>query len=199
MMARVLSPIFVTVLIIGVFVVSQTVGMEGFRLYGGRWPNGTIRLYHQLGAPRRPFSDGDRSWDQVAQRAMSQWNGVIRSVRFSSRRFPGQDVPWWDGFNDLAWRAMSARTLGVTYQLSIRGVRYESDVVFNARTAWDSYRGSLRSRATDFRRVALHEFGHVLGLDHPPSGRAIMRARVSDVDRLRSDDIAGAQWLYGRR
>jgi hypothetical protein len=194
------APIFVTVFVISVFVVSHSVGVEGYRFYGGRWPNGTIRLYHLLGAPSRPFSDGDRSWDQVAQRAMSQWNGVIRNVRFSSRRFPSQDSLYWDGFNDVAWSwRLSARTLGLTYHLSPRGVRLESDVIFNARSRWDSYRGSLRSRATDFRRVALHEFGHVLGLDHPPSGSAIMRARVSNVDRLRSDDIAGAQWLYGRR
>ena len=37
--------------------------------------------------------------------------------------------------------------------------------------SWNSYRGNLRtSGATsvhDFMRVALHEFGHVLGLDHP--------------------------------
>jgi hypothetical protein len=199
-MIRGLSPIFVTVFVISVFVVSQPVGVEGYRFWGSRWPNGTIRLYHLLGAPRRPFSDGDRSWDEVAQRAMSQWNGVIRNVRFSSRRYPAVDVPWWDGFNDVAWTSgLPARTLGVTYQLSYFGVRVESDVVFNARTAWDSYRGSQRSRATDFRRVALHEFGHVLGLDHPPSGTAIMRARISNVDRLRGDDIAGAQRLYGRR
>jgi hypothetical protein len=199
-MMRVLSPILVTVVVISVFVVSQPVGVEGYRFYGARWPNGTIRLYHQLGAPRRPFSDGDRSWDQVAQRAMSQWNGVIRNVQFSSRRVRGRDVPFWDGVNDVAWTLrLPARTLGLTYQLSHQGVRVESDVVFNARTGWDSYRGNLRSRAEDFRRVAFHEFGHVLGLDHPPSGTAIMRARTSNVDRLRADDIAGAQRLYGRR
>ena len=199
-MMRGLSPIFLTVLVISSFVVSQPTSVEGYRFWGAPWPNGTVRLYHRLGAPRRPFSDGDRSWDQVAQRAMSQWNGSIRNVRFSSRSFPAVDVPWWDGFNDVAWTSkLPTRTLGVTYQLSILGVRFESDVLFNARIPWDSYRGSLRTRATDFRRVALHEFGHVLGLDHPPSGSAIMRARVSNVDRLRSDDIAGAQRLYGRR
>ena len=198
-MMRVLSPILVTVSLISVFVVSQPVGVESYRFHGDRWLNGTILFYHQLGAPRRPFSDGDKSWDQVAQRAMSQWNGVIRNVRFSSRRFPARDLPYFNGINDISWGMLPARTLAVTYWLPYRGVRVEADVVFNVRTVWDSYRGDLRSRADDFRRVALHEFGHVLGLAHPPSGRAIMRARISDVDRLRSDDIAGAQRLYGRR
>ena len=45
-----------------------------------------------------------------------------------------------------------------------RNVRVEGDVVFNAAIDWDSYSGARR-RAVDFRRVALHEFGHVLGLD----------------------------------
>src|SRR5690606_6794214 len=53
----------------------------------------------------------------------------------------------------------------------------------------------------DIRRVAIHELGHVLGLDHPnqagQSVVAIMNSRVSDIDTLQSDDIAGGQLMYG--
>src|SRR5207247_1871393 len=52
-----------------------------------------------------------------------------------------------------------------------------------------------------FHRVALHEFGHILGLDHPAESRqtvsAIMNSHISNLDQLTSDDIAGAQALYG--
>jgi len=49
--------------------------------------------------------------------------------------------------------------------------------VFNNRRTWDSYRGALRSRSEDFRRVAIHEFGHVLGLDHPDeAGQRVSRS-----------------------
>jgi hypothetical protein len=42
----------------------------------------------------------------------------------------------------------------------------ETDVLFNSRLNWNSYRGALRSGVQDFHRVALHEFGHALGLGH---------------------------------
>jgi hypothetical protein len=48
--------------------------------------------------------------------------------------------------------------------------------------------------------VALHEFGHVLGLDHPDefgqSVDAIMNSTVGDLDKLLFDDILGAYSLY---
>jgi hypothetical protein len=51
------------------------------------------------------------------------------------------------------------------------------------------------------RRVALHELGHMLGLDHPDEKgqrvTALMNSILGDMDALTEDDIAGAQSLYG--
>jgi peptidoglycan hydrolase-like protein with peptidoglycan-binding domain len=47
--------------------------------------------------------------------------------------------------------------------------------------------------------VAIHEIGHLLGLDHSNNPEAIMFAFYDDaVDRLQPDDIDGIQALYGR-
>jgi hypothetical protein len=82
----------------------------------------------------------------------------------------------------------------------------EADVVFDRSRTWNSYRGNLTrasngSTLLDFRRVALHEFGHVLGLDHPDqhgeSVTAIMNSRISNTDSLQADDINGARSIYG--
>jgi Matrixin len=51
----------------------------------------------------------------------------------------------------------------------------------------------------DFRRVAIHELGHTIGLAdiNGTNPLAIMDIDISDIYYLTSDDIAGAQALYG--
>jgi hypothetical protein len=54
-------------------------------------------------------------------------------------------------------------------------------------------------RTYDLQSVALHEFGHALGLDHSTYG-TVMYAAYSGVKKgLSADDVAGAQAVYGAR
>ena len=46
--------------------------------------------------------------------------------------------------------------------------------------------------------MAIHEIGHLLGLDHFNNRQAIMFAFYDNVDSLQQDDINGIHTLYGR-
>src|SRR5690606_32668210 len=71
----------------------------------------------------------------------------------------------------------------------------ETDILFNASYDWDVFSGVRPG--VDFRRAALHELGHALGLDHEENELSIMAPNMSSVDKLQADDILGANTLYG--
>jgi hypothetical protein len=157
--------------------------------------------------------DGSPSWDAAATSALSIWNTYLLRLQFSpvvDSRGPVDA----DGVNNVFFSSTIygddfGDAVAVTTEWDVpgnRSVRREADVIFNAGLSWNSYRGSLRDTSGgetiyDLRRVALHEFGHVVGLDHPDeagqSVTAIMNSRVSNVDDLQPDDIRGGQFLYG--
>jgi len=186
-----------------------SVPTDGYALLSSRWPNGTVTMNLKLGAAPRTLIDGNTSWDQVATNALGAWNAYINLVRFAAA--PGSSAANGDGnsvntmfFDSTIYgHAFGDRVLAITteWYFTSNNQRTEADIVFNSAISWDSYRGSLRSGTQDFQRVAIHEAGHALGLDHPDengqSVTAIMNAFISDVDSLQSDDIAGASALYG--
>ncbi|CAI0455683.1 unnamed protein product [Linum tenue] len=65
---------------------------------------------------------------------------------------------------------------------------------YDADESW----GIKNPRAMDWETVALHEIGHLLGLDHSDVEEAIMFAiiRVGAVKGLNADDIQGIRALY---
>ena len=101
--------------------------------------------------------------------------------------------------------------MGITillYDINNGEVSREADVILNRAFQYDSYRGPLKpgdpeTRVYDIHRIFLHEFGHVLGLDHPDDHAqevtAIMNSVISDLDSLATDDINGALYLYALR
>ena len=159
---------------------------------------------------------GDRGscWGQSAEGALATWNTYLNRVQFRVVRDSTAPTGDNNGYNNVFFssaiygRSFGSSTLAVTtnwYRVS-NNARVEADVLFNTAFSWNSYSGATRRSSAggnlyDIRRVALHEFGHVLGLDHPDdygqSVAAIMNSRISDIDSLQSDDIAGVRALYG--
>jgi hypothetical protein len=159
---------------------------------------------------------GVQSWNQLARSALERWNqvgiGPGEDHLFFAVRSPtvngnacGRDgineVRFATTFCGLAW----GDTIGITVTRSVNARVVETDILFNATIPIDAYPGPIVSVGSrplvDFFRLALHEFGHATGLDHPnDAGQlvdAIMNAGVNQrrgatIDSLQPDDIAGA-------
>ena len=189
-----------------VSVAAGAVSTPAFVLFEERWPDGTVTMQLQLGTSGR-LTDGSASWGDSAESALAAWNQSISRVQFRVVRDSG--APKGDGngvnnvffSNDVYGMAFDTGVLALTTDWVRRTTRVEADVIFNNADTWDSYTGALRRGTQDFHRVALHEFGHVLGLDHPDEHgqtvTAIMNSHISSLDHLADDDTAGAQALYG--
>lgn len=181
---------------------------QAFSTMGRTWAPGDIVMHLQLGPPSAPLSDGSADWNAVAEAALQEWNQQISRSRFlavrdsTAARAQGNRVNNVHFDSTVYGEAFGTGVLAVTVSFRNSRNTTESDVVFNSARTWDSYRGSLRRNLTDFRRVALHEFGHVLGLDHPDEATppqsvdAVMNSRVSNTEFLTPDDILGVQSLY---
>ena len=172
--------------------------------------NRTVRVYLSINYPFGPFLDGFATLNDSAEDALNTWNQQLVHMQFASIKnspLPASDL---DANTSVT---MSSTIYGDTFGsgvlavtlVSPRGAHLvEADVVFNSAYNWDSYRGALMrdQDVMDFHRVALHEFGHVLGLDHPDEANppqsvsAIMNSHVSSVDSLKTDDINGAHNIY---
>jgi hypothetical protein len=142
-------------------------------------------LFHEL-APLpvvvNPLTDSEFSpWDQVE---MANWN------RYSGDLFRVQDPPssswaYNNGVSDMVgfpddlpmkrqfgydWADLGAGVLAVTFARREEGVVVEADVAFNPHKSWttdDLVATASQEPVYSFQEAALHELGHVWGLNHP--------------------------------
>jgi hypothetical protein len=181
------------------------------------WPDATIVMQLQLGGTGGgTLLDGNTEWGLPAENALAIWNQILGRTQFKVVRNSTIPRVSGDGKNSVFF---DSKIFGATFGSGVVAVTVtrttgtdqhiiEADVIFNNQAPYNSYRGPLRTATAggtlnDLRRVALREFGRVLGLDYPD--RAIPAQQVTaqmnfaptDLDTLAQDDVDGAQKLYG--
>ena len=184
----------------------------------GAWPTGNIAIELQLDGgtstpalPSGGLADGSASWNAAIRPAIDAWNAQMTRCQLAPTVGSSAPIAKTNGRNNVFFSstyygaAFGSRTLAVTLVASsgLTGAQLtETDLVVNTAVTWDSYRGAIRNSPVDLRRVAEHELGHVLGLDHPNEDdppqtvAALMNSTVSNVETLQPDDIAGVRVLY---
>jgi Matrixin len=210
---RVFAPLqLLSILVLLAVFVAVARRASGYVPEGKAWPAGTVVTFQMgLGSAGRTLIDGNTSWDTAAAPALTAWDNITARLQYKGN-VANPPVSSGDGVNAVVFsntvfgQQFGSGTLAVTYWRSSGNNIIEADILFNRNQSFDSYRGPLRFNSRgwsigDIRRVFIHELGHALGLDHPDQhGQhvdAIMNSVTSDRETLSTDDISGAQSIYG--
>jgi hypothetical protein len=134
------------------------------------------------------------------QSAMTTWGAAGANFAFNYAGYTSVTNASFNGQNDVCWNSgSSGGALATTYMWGGGGNMTQADMVF-----WDGSWTWSTSWPTfaqfDVESVGLHEFGHIVGLDHSQYNYAVMWYAIAngEVQRtLSSDDLAGILAIYG--
>lgn len=186
------------------FLLSFSREIFSYEISGSRWMSGSTTFFVQIPG----ISPSGLSWNDAFKSALNEWSQkTVFQFQYVDEF---QDPCIVDQLNGVAFTsdicgvAYGKNTLAVTmrsYRREILGEPsiIESDIVINNTMNYDVYDGSPRlgrNQASDFRRMALHELGHAIGLEHEENSLSIMAPSISSIDRLTADDIDGVKALY---
>lgn len=191
---------------------ATAVAFDGaFKPLGGVWDlegGPIVYVLDPAGSADLPDDDAELEALRDSFRAWACIEGT--SLRFEEGAEPGpRRVATDDGKNTLFWDEtgneclMGPGTLGITVG-DVGGTRTSADICFNGfNHTWGI------GKDTDVQSIAMHEIGHMIGLDHPcdndadtasclPVSQAIMFPSWSGgaERQLLESDIAGAVGLY---
>ncbi len=179
--------------------------LHAFEITGRKWPGGKTDFSINLSGTA-PSGIG---WNSAFTSAIAEWNSrtpfQFTVIPESQNPCTNDRINAVDFAADLCGGEFGKNVLAVTlnsYSTEILGAPsiYESDIVVNSGENFNIFDGNLGRPGLpglDLQRIALHELGHAIGLDHSASVNAIMRPTISNLFHLQADDILAVETLYG--
>ena len=180
---------------------------RSFVLSGFSWTNGSAEVYINFDisnpAAYAPINSvaglTNADYQQAYIDAMQEWSSLTNFQWFANES--GAETQPCDGvvngvsFSDTLCgdAAFGSSTLAVQTTFQSGATATRTFTLFNNTKLWNIFSGS--GAGNDFKRVAVHELGHGMGLGHA-GANAIMYEFVSSLELPQSDDISGVNAAY---
>ena len=175
-----------------------------------KWPGGQL---HFSTGDLVTTSVGPENWEAAFATGGQRWNDVTTvnvttdtAVQGATCQTSGPNSAFFAA--DFCGQAWGSTTLGAARTVFGNQIvngnsepdkdeAVHTDIVFNSTKNWDVNDAPNGAGPTDFTRVAGHEIGHALGLDHSSDPNALMWFQIGDTIGPLTDDIVVINRIYG--
>jgi len=176
-----------------------------FEINGSKWPGAKATFLIDI--PGTAASG--ISWNGAFANAVQQWNSktpfTFNVIQQNKSPCLNDGLNGIDFATDFCGSDFGGKTRAVTVRRFVSQVLgppriSQADIVINENEIFNAYDGKLIQFGIvglDLQRIAIHELGHALGLEHEQTQPSIMAPNIGDLFTLQADDIAGVKTLYG--
>ena len=192
------------------FFLLMSCALSTYPVSGEFYDNNSDGQVESWPSPKFTFYSGDLIgsddlWKEAFQEAAARWNDtatgfVITVVAESATGQCTSELTNTASFrDDVCGDEFGAGVLAVARNVYIPVLNefVKSEIFFNRAQPFNVYDGDQKPFASDFRRVAIHELGHSMGLDHSAATDSIMYAFSNNTFIPKLEEVNFLRAVYG--